>query len=221
MEEGRLPKRSLPFLFVSPKKRINTKKSVPVFTHCVELELALVELLGPNDKWTGLAGAFQNHRRVRSAVLDAVRIIRKRLTSILTADDRLRLTTDVHLDGIERLAKLLRSDGRGILPLLANFIHLTAVLLGYDWLVGRVNREVIYYQTLAQQIADDEARHPNSNFQMGKIEYDYRVVLTKDLHAKGMRVAQIGRILNQPESFIKNILVREGVITRRANIKQT
>ena len=203
------------------KRRVKTAKTNSVFIYCVELELALTELLGPKGKWRGLAGAFKNHLRVRSAILDAIRVIRKRLDSILTADDRLRLTTDCHLDEIKRLAKILNADAGGILPLLANFIHLTAVLLGYDWLSGRPNREVIYYQTLAQQIIDDEGRHPNSNFLMGKLEHECRIAFTIDLRSRGMRVSQIARILNQPESFIKNILVRGGVIDRQANIKRT
>ena len=159
------------------KRRVKTAKTNSVFIYCVELELALTELLGSKGKWRGLAGAFKNHLRVRSAILDAIRVIRKRLDSILTADDRLRLTTDCHLDEIKRLAKILKADGGGILPLLANFIHLTAVLLGYDWLSGRPNREVIYYQTLAQQIIDDEGRHPNSNYLMGKLEHECRMLL--------------------------------------------
>jgi hypothetical protein len=119
------------------KRRVKTAKTNSAFIYCVELELALTELLGPKGKWRGLAGAFENHLRIRSAILDATRVIRKRLDSILTADDRLRLTTDCHLDKIKRLAKFLKADGGGVLPLLANFIHLTAVLLGYDWLSGR------------------------------------------------------------------------------------
>lgn len=181
----------------------------------------MLELLGPRGRWSGLAGAFQNHRQVRRAIIDAARIIRKRLANIVTADDRLRLTTDVHLDEIERQAKELQADGRGILPLLANFIHLAALLVGYDWLSGKPNREVIYYQRLEHQIVDDEQRHPNSNFFMGKIEYETRVRYIKDLHSNGMRVSQIARILNQTETFIKNVLVRQRIITRQTNIKRT
>lgn len=56
---------------------------------------------------------------------------------------------------------------------------------------------------------------------MGKLEHERRIAFTVDLHSRGMRVSQVARILNQSESFIKNILVREGVIDRQANVKRT
>lgn len=125
------------------------------------------------------------------------------------------------LAAIERGAKELKADGEGIVPLLANFIHLVALLLGYDWFLGKPNREVVYFQTLIQQIADDEGRHPNSNFLMGRLEHECRVEFIKDLYSKRMRVAQIARVLNQTETFVKNVLVRQRIITRQANVKHT
>lgn len=192
-----------------------------VYAYCVELECALTELLGANGKWQGMASSFRNHRRVCTAVCDATRVIRKRLANILTADDRLWLTTDIQLAAIEKTAKGLRANGEGILTLLAQFVHLVALLLGYDWFLGKPNREVVYFQTRNQQIIDDEGRHPNSNFYMGKLEHECRVEFAKDLYAKGMRVAQIARILNQSEAFVKNVLVRQGVVTRGVNVKET
>jgi len=142
--------------------QVFSKNSEPTsgFSYCVELEYALSELLSSNSKWNGLAGSFSNHVRVRHAVLDASRVIRIRLSSIITADDRLRLTTETHLDAIDTLAKGLKSNGVGLLPLLANFIHLTALLLGYDWFAGKPNREVVYFQTLEQQLKDDMESDP-------------------------------------------------------------
>ncbi|TKB67412.1 MAG: hypothetical protein E8D52_12620 [Nitrospira sp.] len=206
---------------MAKKKQGSATRTSPLFAYCTDLELTLIELLGPKGRWNGLAGAFQNHQQVRRAILDATQAIRKRLMNLITADDRLRLTTDIHLDQIERLAKDLKADGQGLLPLLGNFIHLTALLLGYDWLAGKPNREVIYYQNREQQIIDDEQRHPNSNFLMGKIEHDTRVTFIKDLHSKGMRISQIARVLNQTETFVKNVLVRQGIIARQKNVKRT
>lgn len=197
----------------------DVSKNASVFLYCLELEYALNELLGSKSKWNGLAGSFHNHLRVRHAVLDACKVIRSRLNNILTADDRLRLTTEVHLEAIVRLAKALNSDGVGVLPLLANFIHLTALLLGYDWLAGRPNREIIYFQTLDQQLKDDMERHPASP--MGRLEYRERVKIVTDLHSEGLRISQIARVLNQTEHRIKDILVREGIIKRKKNVKNT
>ncbi len=191
----------------------------PGFSYCLELEYALNELLSSKNKWNGLAGSFSNHLRVRHAVLDASKVIRSRLNSIITADDRLRLTTEIHLDVIDRLAKGLKSNGVGLLPLLANFIHLTALLLGYDWLAGKPNREIIYFQTLDQQLKDDMERHPTGP--LGRLEYRGRVKIVKDLHFEGLRISQIARVLNQTEHRIKDILVREGVINRKKNVKNT
>lgn len=189
------------------------------FSYCLELEYALNELLSSKSKWNGLAGSFSSHLRVRHAVLDACKVIRSRLNNILTADDRLRLTTEIHLDAIDRLAKGLKSNGVGLLPLLANFIHLTTLLLGYDWFAGKPNREIIYFQTLDQQLKDDMERHPTSP--MGRLEYGRRVKIAKDLHSEGLRVSQIAGVLNQTEHRIKDILVREGVLNRKKNVKNT
>jgi hypothetical protein len=190
-----------------------------VFSYCLELEDVLNELIGPKSKWNGLAGSFSNHLFVRHAILDASKVIRSRLNRIITADDRLRLTTEVHLDAIDKLAKGLKSDGIGLLPLLANFIHLAALLLGYDWLTGEPNREIVYFQTLDQQLRDDMKRHPAGL--TGRLEYSGQVKIVKDLHSEGLRVSQIARILNQTEHRIKDILVREGIINRKKNVKNT
>ena len=194
-------------------------RPTPGFSYCLELEYALNELLSSKSKWNGLAGSFSNHLCVRHAVLDASKVIRSRLNRIITADDRLRLTTEIHLDAIDKLAKGLQSDGVGLLPLLANFIHLTALLLGYDWLAGKPNREIVYFQTLDQQLKDDMERHPAGP--MGRLEYSGQVKIVKGLHSEGLRVSQIARVLNQTEHRIKDILVREGVINRKKNVKNT
>jgi hypothetical protein len=117
------------------------------------------------------------------------------------------------------LAKALNSDGVGVLPLLANFIHLTALLLGYDWLAGRPNREIIYFQTIDQQLKDDMERHPASP--MDRLGYRRRVKIARDLYSEGLRVSQIAGVLNQTEHRIKDILVREGVLNRKKNVKNT
>ena len=197
----------------------DVSKNASVFSYCLELQDALEELLGPKGKWNGLAGSFHNLLHVRHAVLDASKVIRGRLNNILTADDRLRLTAEVHLDAIERLAKALKPDGVALLALLGNFIHLTALLLGYDWHAGKPNREIIFFQTLDQQLVDDMKRHPEPP--VGKLEWKRRTMIVKELHSEGLRVSQIARVLNQTEYRIKDILVREGIIKRRENVKST
>jgi hypothetical protein len=210
---------------MAPKRSIRVvadlSESAGPFHYSLPLEYALNEFYGHDGKWHNMAGSFAHARNVRRAVLDATKAIRKRLAAILTADDRLRLLVDVKLSSIESRAAKLDDSGAALLDLLAGFIHLSAALLGYDWLKGAPNREVVYFQTQEQQFRDDAHRHASTAYPPGKIEYEHRGAIAKDLYSKGLRVAQIARTLNQPETVIKDILVREGVLRRRDNVKET
>jgi hypothetical protein len=136
------------------------KKHGDKFHYSLEMEEALLELYGQKSKWGNMAGAFQNVSVVREAIIKATSKIRARLEHLITNDDRLLLTTSITLDRIDREARKLRKDSNNEIDIIANLINLIAHLIGYDWLRGEPNRQVIYYQTLEQQSFDDSMRHP-------------------------------------------------------------
>jgi hypothetical protein len=189
--------------------------------YCLQLEYALADFYGHDGPWHQSAGSFNNPTRVRAALRGAAKAIRKRLDSIITADDRLNLLVDSQLASIERSTNRIKKGGSGLLEVLAGFISLNAALLGYDWKKGVPNREVVYFQTKAQQSIDDLHRHPQTAYPVGKMEHEMRTAIVQELYAKGVRVSQIARAINQPESRVKDILVRAGTIKRKLNVKAT
>ena len=191
------------------------------FHYSAGLELALEQFYGHASSWYGSAGSFQNPLYVRKAIIAATRAIRRRLQELLTADDRLRLTTALTLDGIERDARLLSATHNNVLDLLGRFINLTAYLLGFDWLLGKPYRQVVYFQTLDQQRIDDRMRHPASPYEQAMLERDKRVGIASRLFDDGIRVGQIARIMNLSETITKDLLVRAGKIVRDKNTKDT
>lgn len=171
--------------------------------------------------WYGSAGSFHSPSRVRAAVRAAAKAIRRRVEDIATADDRLCLLVDSTLNSLEQSASDIASDGAGLLEVVAHLIDLAAILVGFDWMSGKPNREVIYHQTREQQLLDDRRRHPPKTSEEMMLDFTERKQLVTALHAKGLRAAQIARVMNQPESRIKDILVRAGRIARKNNVKAT
>jgi hypothetical protein len=202
------------------KKRQRQTKPEPL-GYSLSLEYALAQLYGLEGRWYGSAGSFNNPARVRAAIRDAAKAIRRRVEHIATADDRLCLLVDSTLRGLERSAGSITSNGTGLLDVVAALIDLAAILVGFDWLTGKTNRQVIYHQTKDQQLIDDRSRHPPKTLEEWRIDFTERSEVVNALHAKGLRVSQIAQVMNQPESRIKDILVRTGRISRKNNIKAT
>jgi ribosomal protein S8E len=204
-----------------PKRKVITidHREHGPYRYCHTLEYALCELYGLKSSWHHTAGGFRDPRAVRKAILGAIRKMRQRLHSILTADDRLLLTVGIELDAMERAAKALRKDGSGLLDLLAHTLHLAIRLLGYDWMTGVPNREVIYFQTQAQQWWDDRHRNSDDWFlgQQAR-EAEALEATVGNLFEQDLRVSQIARIMNMPESRVKSVLVRQGKLTRGTNV---
>jgi hypothetical protein len=144
-----------------------------LFHDSLELEYALAEFFGHESKWYGTAGAFGDPASVSEALLAATLKIRARLKEIITTDDRLLLTTTITLDAIEQEAKSLRQDSNNQLELIADLLHLIAVLLGFDWQAGKPNRHIIYFQTADQEWIDDKARNPDVVRRVGEVRTYY------------------------------------------------
>jgi hypothetical protein len=190
------------------------------YHYSLDLELALRELFGSESEWSHSAGSFSDVAEFRNALLKASKKIRKRLSEIVTRDDRLLLTTSLALDAIEREAKQSSEDGANNVEIIAHLIHLVAYLIGYDWLRGQSNRHIIYFQTSDQEWIDDSLRHTEVKTYSSQLkEQNKRAEIAALLYDENYRVAQIARIMLISESQVKNLLVQTGKIERKANTK--
>lgn len=199
-------------------KRQHLQQASP-FHDSMALETALRELYGIKSAWYHSAGTFEDYREVRAALRAAVRRVRKRIREIATADDRLLLIAELELDGLDRSLRTLKSDGTGLLDIVAHLLHLTARLLGYDWEAGKPNRHIIFYQTRDQVWIDDENRGKQHPIDAVREEQIKRAEIICRLFKEGIRVPQIAAIMSIPEARVKDILVRERCLKRGLNIK--
>ena len=165
-----------------------------------------------------MAATFKDVSKVREALLQATKKIRSHLEQIITADDRLLLTTSITLNSIEEEIRNLTEESNNELEIIADLLHLIAHLLGYDWNMGETNRQVVHFQTAEQERIDDMKRHPN---QIQGLEHEKRLEIAMNLYDQKLRVAQIARIMKLSEHVVKDMLVRAGKITRKEQTKQT
>ena len=196
----------------------HTRRHDNRYHYSAKLEWALLELLGEKSKWSGMAVTFQDVSKVREALLQATKKIRSHLEQIITADDRLLLTTSITLNSIEEEIRNLTEESNNELEIIADLLHLIAHLLGYDWNMGETNRQVVHFQTAEQERIDDMKRHPN---QIQGLEHEKRLEIAMNLYDQKLRVAQIARIMKLSEHVVKDMLVRAGKITRKEQTKQT
>lgn len=106
-------------------------------------------LLG--KRYYGCAGDFVDVKTSKTFMLRALRRIRRTLNEIITCDERLLLTTNISLDRLERNVKATSEKVNNDWVIIANFLNLVSLLLGYDWGDGKVHRHVFFYQTKYQE----------------------------------------------------------------------
>lgn len=112
------------------------------FRYNLEFEYAMRDLLS-SKHYAGIAGGFSDPDFCKKCMLSAVNRTRKRLSDILTMDERLRETSGTTLDRLERNVNETSEDVNNDGIIIANLVHLIAHLLGYDWLDVKVTLE--YY----------------------------------------------------------------------------
>jgi hypothetical protein len=199
-------------------KKLQNRQQTGAFHDSMALETALCELYGIRSAWYHSAGTFKDYRKVRSALRAAVRRLRQRICEIVTADDRLLLTAELELDALDRSLRALKSDGAALLDITAHLLHLTAGLLGYDWLAGKPNRHIVFYQTRDQVWIDDKNQGKQHPVDALREEQTKRAEIICKLFKEGIRVPQIAAIMSIPETRVKDILVREQCLKRSINI---
>jgi hypothetical protein len=189
---------------------MSTDKSNP-YHKSPPLEFTILEFFGNESKWNGIGPGFVNVKYIRKAMLAVVKKIRKRVADIITDDDRLLITTTGMIDAIEKEASALSNENNGLLEIVAYLLHLVALLLGYDWLKGKPNRHVIYYQTADQKLIDDNALHSDLiNFYSRNKENYKKYEIVNNLYDELFCVEEIARIMNMSESLVKEMLIDSG-----------
>jgi len=194
---------------------MSSKNSNP-FHYSIAFEMALQEFFGHESKWYGSAGGFQNPQNVKDALIAVTTRIRKRLNEIITSDNRLLTVTNSIVDALEGQSKLLSADNNNFLEIIGLLLSLIAHLLGYDWLKGKPNRHVIYYQTAEQQWIDDVAQYPDTmNYLSRNKESQKRYDVVSSLYDEGFRAAEISRIMRLSEPLVRDMLADAGKIKRK------
>ncbi len=187
------------------------------FHYSSQLESAMRQLFGLRGKWGKSAEYFSEPKYIREALKDAIAKIRKLLDNIITADDQLLLITNSTLDTLEREIKKLEFDSNNELEIIAHLLSLVADLLGLNGFDGKVNRHVIYYQTLEQIQIDDAKRH-KGDYDFGKPEYPKflrkREEIMIMLHEQGLSVEKIAIIMKLSSNNVRDVLVRAGLMKR-------
>jgi len=191
-----------------------------VFHYCSELDCAMRQFCG-EKRWHGSARLFHDSRHVRKAVLAASCAIRARLRDIATADDRLLHAVLLNLERLDDRAKRLNAKGENLLEIVGFLLEVVARLLGYDWKVGKPNRQLAYSQTWDQVSTDDQkmkdprqARDDGSHMD----EQSRMTGLVATLFDEGYRVPQIARMLSMSQRRVKDKLVRSRRLRRGEHI---
>ena len=197
--------------------RVETER----FHYCLDLESALTQLCGISAERSFSAGLFHDPAQVKRALRTAIKKIRSRLNQITTVDERLRLTTSIALERLEDETRKLSRTSDNELEIIAHLIELIALLLGFDWEMGKPNREVVYFQTFEQQRIDDIKRHPDGPNLTGIFRLKKQRELICGMYQEGLRVAQISDVMTLSESMVKDTLVRAGLLPRETQTKQT
>ena len=194
-------------------------KETDRFHHSLKLEYAMMELFGRNSKWDMTGGLYKNPKHVREALLSATKKIKRHLENIITCDDRLLLLTSLTIESLDSEIKELREDNCNELEIIACFLKLVAYLIGFDWGMGKTNRQVVYYQTLEQEELDEEKRQGIEFHKQFSVEQKKRVEIACMLYKQEVRVPQIARIMRISEPMTKKLLVDAGCLNLKDQIK--
>lgn len=177
------------------------------FKHNMDFEHALSNLLG--QRYHGSASAFFSARICKKFMLKALRRIRGRLDEIVTTDERLLLTTSITLDRLELNVKATSEKVNNDWSIIANFLNLVSLLLGYDWVDGKVHRHVFFYQNKRQETMDYKHKVGRAfwdEFPFGDWRIRFEMVYL--LRERQLPKNQIARVLGLSEKLVTKILKR-------------
>jgi len=153
----------------------------------------------------GIAGAFCDADFCKKCTLRAIKRIRRRL-SLLFMDERLRQTTSIILDRLQKNLKETSEEVNNDWHIIANLLDLISHLLGYDWLDGRIHRHVFFYQNLGQEQLDWNYKKGREYFEEWRKEDKRRYMLVNFLRENQIPKYQIANLLRVSVRRVNKIL---------------
>ena len=185
----------------------------PTGFEVLDLEYALLELFGTTSRWQHSAQTFRSPARLRNAFKAAARQIEQRMDDITTADVRLLHAVRCDLDALKSAAdRLTTSEQAALVSVAAALLHLVARLLGFDWHLGKPNRQLMYAQTPDQIAYDDRRAHPRESVvEIQERMFSTRCELVDLLSSQGFRPSQISQVIRLTENQVRRLLDRDRV----------
>jgi len=190
----------------------------PRFKYSMNFEFAMREILG--DKAYHSAASASNPMCIKKICKKALNKIKERIDNIVTMDERLRATLFLEISDLEKEISKIDKENNDW-EIISILFRIIAKLLGYDWLSGKVCREVIYYQTKDQMYHD--YIHDYTAAENRRKKYDtlgeesdeiylkrYKEVIR--LKEEGFHPNQIARIMNTSEYAVKQMLKHKMII---------
>jgi hypothetical protein len=165
-------------------------------------------------KYDGYAGAAGNARVVKKALLEAIKNTRMALRNAATMDERVALTTGLHLDSLaEHIEKIGRKECDEW-EIIFTLFDLIANLVGYDWLDGKTHRQLIYHQTEEQKAEDERRREPIQDIEKYvNFQYWAIAIALKCLYEhKGKSIKELALVAGVSDKWVRNRLRKYGII---------
>jgi len=184
----------------------------PRFKYSMKFELAMREILG--DKAYHSADSAGNPASIKKICKKALNKIKERIDNIVTIDERLRAMLFLEISYLEKEISKIDKENNDW-EIISILFHIIARLLGYDWVSGRICREVIYYQTKDQVYRDyinDYAAAENRRKKYDTLWKEANEIYLKRykeilrLKEEGFHPNQIARIMNTSEYAVKQML---------------
>lgn len=166
------------------------------------------EWFGSDSQWNHAAGSLETVAEVKRALRSVVSALSRRIARLEGVDARLAQRAEHEIEDLRFAISKIKRDGSGLPLLVARLIRLLAVLLGYDWMQGKPNRQLRYSQTVEQVALDDrKASGQNAYLQHKGIE-ERRARAIEQARSAGWSVPQVALVFKVSEEFVVDTLRR-------------
>ncbi len=194
------------------KIKSNSNEKQRRFRYSIVFEMAMREILG--DKAYHSADSAGHAASIKKICKKVLRKIKERVDNIVTMDERLRAMLFAEISYLEeKISKIDKENNDW--EIISILFHIIARLLGYDWVSGKVCREVIYYRTSDQEYRDfinDFTSYENRRKKYETLWKEaediymrrYKEILR--LKKEGYHPNQIARIMNTTEYAVNQLL---------------
>lgn len=182
------------------------------FKYSKAFEFAMREILG--DKAYHSADSAGNPASIKKICKKALDKIKERIDNIVTMDERLRAMLFSEISDLEKEISKINKENNDW-EIISILFHIIARLLGYDWVSGKVCRDVVYYRTREQEYRDFLNDNVSSEVRRKKYEtlwkesedvYIQRYKEILRLKEEGFHSNQIARIMNITEYAVNQLL---------------